>query len=92
MTKKRMIALGILLAAMIGSSAASCDSKYTEPFKDAPRTGNDNMQAMNVIDNSDGFSNIGWKCINHDGVYAAYHGDNTYASIFVVPNDPNCPR
>jgi hypothetical protein len=92
MTKKRMVALGILLAAMIGTSAASCDNKYTEPFKDAPRSGNDNNAPMNVINMSDGFSNLGFKCIGLDGIYDAYHGDHPYGSIFVVPNDPNCPR
>ena len=89
---KRLIAAGLLLVAMVGSSAASCDTKYTEPFKDAPRSGNDNMQAMNVIDMADGFSNLGFKCVGHDGIYDAYHGDHPYGSIFVVPNDPNCPR
>ncbi len=92
MSKKRMAALGVLLAAMIGTSAASCDNKYTEPFKDAPRSYNDNMQPMNVIDMSDGFSNLGFKCVGNDGIYDAYHGDHPYGAIFVVPNDPNCPR
>lgn len=91
MTKKRTAMLGLLLAAMIGTGAASCDdNKITEPFKDAPRSGNDNMQAMNVIDMSDGFSNLGWKCVGHDGIYDAFHSDSPYAAIFVVPNDPNC--
>lgn len=92
MNKKRMLAAGILLAAMVGTSAASCDSKYTEPFKDAPRSGVDNEKAMDVIEMSDGFSNLGFKCVGHDGIYDAYHGDHPYGAIFVVPNDPNCPR
>jgi len=85
--------LGFKIAAILGVlvfALSACDSKYTEPFKDAPRSGKDNGTAMSVIDNSDGFSNIGWKCVGKDGVYAAFHGDHPYASIFVVPNDPNC--
>ena len=88
--KKRLLMLGLLLTAMIGSSAGSCDNKYTEPFKDAPRSGNDHGGAMDVITMSDGFNNIGFKCVGKDGVYDVYHGDKAYAGVFVVPNDPNC--
>jgi hypothetical protein len=89
-TKKKALLAGAVLSAVILTSAASCDNKYTEPFKDAPRSGNDNMDPMNVVDMGDGFSNVGWKCIGKDGVYAAFHGDHTYAAISVVANDPNC--
>lgn len=89
MRKKYVVAA---LSATLLMGLAGCDSKYTEPFKDAPRSGNDNSQPMNVIDMSDGFSNVGWKCSGHDGVYVAYHGDHPYGSIFIVPNDPNCSR
>lgn len=90
MNKRKTAVIAGIIGACIFTGAASCDSKFTEPFKDAPRSGNDDMTPMNVIDNSDGFSNIGWKCILHDGVYEAFHGDRAYASIFIVPNDPNC--
>lgn len=93
MNKKRMAFLGLLLVAMVGSSAASCnDNKYTEPFKDAPRSGHDDASPMSVIQMSDGFNNIGVKCVIHDGIYTTYHGDHPYGSIFIVPNDPNCPQ
>ena len=90
MSKKRIAMLGLLLAAMLSCSAAGCDNKYTEPFKDAPRSGHDDMSPMDVIDMGDGFSNLGFKCKGVDGIYDAYHGDYHYGSIFVVPNDPNC--
>lgn len=90
MDKRKTAVIAGIIGACIFTGAASCDSKYTEPFKDAPRSGNDNMQPMDVIDMSDGFSNLGFKCVDHDGIYDAYHGDHPYGAIFVVPNDPNC--
>lgn len=92
MNRKRTLALAGIIAACVFTGAASCDSKYTEPFKDAPRSGVDNEQPMDVIEMSDGFSNLGFKCIGKDGIYDAYHGDHPYGAIFVVPNDPNCVR
>jgi hypothetical protein len=89
MRTKTIGAVAVLTVAVL-TSVVACDSKYSEPFKDAPRSGVDNESPMNVIEGSDGFSNIGWKCVGLDGVYVAYHGDNKYAAISVVANDPNC--
>jgi len=88
-TRKRMAVGGVMLAVVLLCTGCPHD-KFTEPFADAPRSGQDNGAPMNVIQGADGFSNIGWKCVGADGVYAAYHGDKTYASIFVLANDPNC--
>lgn len=78
-------AIGVLLL-------AGCGDKYTEPFKDAPRSHNDNGAPMDVIRMSDGFSNVGAKCDGPNRVYVAYHGDSKYAALAVVPNDPRCTR
>jgi hypothetical protein len=88
-TKILAIAAGL---AFVLTTAAACDNKFTEPFKDAPRSHHDNNQPMDVINMSDGFSNVGFKCVGPDGVYVAYHGDHTYGSIFVLGNDPRCAR
>ena len=89
-TITRAIAAGAVLVTLL-TTAASCDNKFTEPFKDAPRSHNDNDQPMDVINMSDGFSNVGAKCDGPNRVYVAYHGDHTYAALAVVANDPRCP-
>lgn len=76
-------ALGILLL------ASGC-SKFTEPFKDAPRSHVDNGQPADLIRMPDGFSNAATKCDHGNRIYIAYHGDSGYAAIAVVPNDPSC--
>lgn len=88
-TKTRIIATAAAAAVLL-TTAAGCDSKFTEPFKDAPRSNHDNNQPMDVINMSDGFSNVGAKCDGPNRVYVAYHGDHTYASVSVVANDPRC--
>lgn len=76
---------GVLCLGLIGSMASSCDS-YNEPFKDAPRSYQDNNQKMDVIEGADGFSNIGSKCDGYGGrAFMAYHGGHTYASVADVP-------
>lgn len=65
-------------------------SKYSEPFKDAPRSGHDNGTAADLIRMPDGFSNAATKCDHGNRIYVAYHGDSKYASIAVVPADPTC--
>jgi hypothetical protein len=65
-------------------------AKLTEPFKDAPRTSVTNDQPADTVTMPDGFSNLATKCDHGNRVYVAYHGDNKYASIFVVAQDPTC--
>ncbi|MET9122952.1 hypothetical protein [Streptomyces sp. NPDC004528] len=78
-------------AALLGLGAlAGCDSKTTEPFKDAPRSHVNNGTPMDVVRGSDGFSNVGTKCDHGNRLYVAYHGDNPYAAVAVVPQDPTC--
>jgi hypothetical protein len=69
--------------------AGGC-AKFTEPFKDAPRSKVDNGKPMDVIRMSDGFSNVGAKCDGPNRVYVVYHGDSAYGAIAVVPQDPTC--
>jgi hypothetical protein len=80
------------IAAVLGGTIllAGCGDKYTEPFKDAPRTHNDNGAPADLIRMPDGFSNVATKCDYGNRIYIAYHGGNAYASVAVVPQDPSC--
>ncbi|WP_331732128.1 hypothetical protein OG613_47490 (plasmid) [Streptomyces sp. NBC_00015] len=84
--------------AIVGASAAlalilaGCGAKFTEPFKDAPRSGKENGAPMDLIRMSDGFSNVGNKCDGPNMVYVLYHGDNSYGSLSVVKDDPRCTK
>jgi hypothetical protein len=79
----------IVLAAVlaVGLSVGGC-SKFNEQFKDAPRSGVDNGEPADLIRMPDGFSNAATKCDHGNRLYIAYHGDDGYASIFAVPQDP----
>jgi hypothetical protein len=88
MNRKRItIFTAVAAAAALTISGCSFD-KMTEPFQDAPRTGQVNNSAAQVITMPDGFSNLASKCDGPNRVYVAYHGDRPYASLFVVANDP----
>lgn len=88
-TKIGLGAVGVTAVAAL--SGCSGLGKFTEPFKDAPRSNHDTSNPMDVIQMSDGFSNVGTSCDGHGNrVYVAYHGDKAYASIFVVPQDSSC--
>lgn len=80
-----VVGLGVL-AILTGCAP----DKWNEPFNDAQRSGVENQQPMDVVTMSDGFSNVGTKCDHGNRVYVAYHGDNRYAALAVVPNDPTC--
>lgn len=79
------------LAAAVGLALLSgCGGKFSEPFKDAPRSGKDNGAPADLIRFPDGFSNASTKCDHGNRIYSAYHGDSPYGAIAVVPNDPTC--
>jgi len=88
-TTRRRAAIAAATAATTLALLAGC-AKYTEPFKDAPRSGNDNGAPADLIRFPDGFSNAASKCDGPNRVYVAYHGDSGYAAITVVPADPTC--
>ena len=77
--------------ALVVLSLAGC-SKFTEPFKDAPRSGVDNGQPADLIRMPDGFSNAATKCDHGNRIYISYHGDAASAAIAVVPADPTCAK
>lgn len=77
------------LAGLAFLALSGC-AKFTEPFKDAPRSGVDNGQPADLIRMPDGFSNAATKCDHGNRVYVAYHGDSPYGAIAVVANDPTC--
>lgn len=80
----------VLAVLIVGTGAVAC-GKFSEPFKDAKRSGHDDGTPMDVIRMSDGFSNLGSKCDQYGNrVYVAYHGDSAYASVFVLPQDVTC--
>lgn len=90
MNKKRLISLAALAVGVtIATTAAGCD-KYNEPYRDAPRTNTSNVAPAQVITMPDGFNNLASKCDGPNRVYVVYHGDHTYGSVAVVPNDPRC--
>jgi hypothetical protein len=85
--KRTLVALAAVLGAVL-LSASSCD-KASEPFKDAER-GTTNDKPADTITFPDGFSNAATKCDHGNRVYVVFHGDSTYGSLAVVPNDPTC--
>ncbi len=86
----RWVAAGAAVLTL-GLGATACGDKFTEPFKDAPRSHQDTGTPTDVIRFADGFSNVGTSCDRHGNrVYVAYHGDSAYASIFVLKDDPSC--
>lgn len=88
-THRILLGVGALVLGVGG--VVACDtSKFTEPFKDAPRSGREDGGPMDVIRMSDGFSNLGFKCVDGNGVYVLYHGDKAYGGLFVVAADPRC--
>lgn len=87
MIKKSAAALAALAVAALLLTGCS---KFEEPYKDAPRSGNDNGKAADLVRMPDGFSNLGTKCDHGNRIYVAYHGDSAYAGIAVVAADPTC--
>lgn len=77
------------IAGIVLLTAEGCE-KFTEPFKDAPRSSVDNGAPADLIRMPDGFSNAATKCDHGNRIYVAYHGDFGYASIFVVKDDTSC--
>lgn len=84
------MAAGLASVAVIVLLVVGCGDKYTQPYQDAPRTGNKNEVAADIITNPDGFSNVATKCDHGNRLYVIYHGDGGYGSIAVVANDLTC--
>lgn len=89
-TRRARFAIAASGLAAVAVLATGCD-KFTEPFKDAPRSGMNNGPAE-IITQPDGFGNIASKCDGPNRVYSVYHGDSKYGSIAVVANDPRCTK
>jgi hypothetical protein len=90
-TRTRIVAAAALATA-VALGATGCDrsgTKAQQPFMDAPK-GTINKQPMDIVLMSDGFTNVGSKCDGPNRVYVLFHGDDTYGSVAVVPNDPRC--
>lgn len=91
-TRRKVVALVAAVFLMIGAGVLTgCGEKFSEPFKDAPRSHQDSGNPTDVIRFADGFSNVGTSC-DKDGnrIYVAYHGDSPYAAIFVLEDAKGC--
>lgn len=84
---RAVAAAGLAVGALL---LTGCMDKYQEPYKDAPRSHVDNGAPADLVRMPDGFSNVATKCDHGNRLYTAYHGDNKYAAIAVVPADPSC--
>ena len=86
-----MTVIGVaILIAVIVFLVAGCSGKYTEPYKDAPRSGVTNDDAAETITFPDGFNNLATKCDHGNRVYVTYHSDSPYGAVAVVPNAKGC--
>jgi hypothetical protein len=83
----RVAAVGVVVLNL--ALLSSCTDKVSEPFRDAPRGGT-NSAPMDVIEMSDGFSNVGTKCDHGNRIYVVFKGDAEYGAIAVVTKDPTC--
>lgn len=86
----RRIALSVAGVAVGLIALTGCGDKYTEPFRDAPRSATTNDKPADVIEMPDGFNNLATKCDHGNRVYVTYHGDAGYGSVTVVKGDPTC--
>lgn len=89
MNKRLAAGIGAVTLGAVVLVGCSMD-KFTEPFKDAPRSGRDDGTPMDVIRMSDGFSNVGTKCVGKNRIFVLYHGDKAYGSLAVVGADLTC--
>jgi len=87
--KRFLLPAAVAVIALVLGFCAGC-AKFTEPFKDAPRSGVDNGQPADIVRMPDGFSNAATKCDHGNRVYVVFHGDNPYGTIAVVPKDETC--
>ena len=86
----KRIVVAVVGAGVAVAALAGCGNKASQPWKDSPRSGYVNHDPADLIEMPDGFSNLADKCDHGNRVYVLYHGDSTYGSTFVVPQDPTC--
>lgn len=91
-TRNRVISA--IVGALIALSAllvSGCGwNKVTEPYNDAPVSGQINGPAE-VGSMPDGFNNFAEKCDGHGNrVFVIFHSDSAYGSVFAM-KDPTCP-
>lgn len=89
--RKILGALAVLAVIAIVTFLPGCGDKFSEPFRDAPRSDYTNHEPADVIEFPDGFSNWASKCDHGNRIYSAYHGDSAYAAGMISPQDPTCP-
>ena len=93
MTTRTRIAAATAAVTVFALTATGCSlgsNKSQQPYKDAPRSNSVNRQPMDVIEMSDGFSNVGAKCDGPNRVYVLFHNNDKYGGLAVVANDPRC--
>jgi hypothetical protein len=85
-------ALAVLAVLALVTFLPACGGdKYTEPFRDGPRSETTNRESSDIIEFPDGFSNWATKCDHGNRIYSAYHGDSAYGAGMISPQDPSCP-
>lgn len=91
-SNRKIFSLVAAILLVIGAGfLTGCGDKFSEPFKDAPRSHQDSGNPTDVVRFADGFSNVGTSCDEHGNrVYVAYHGDSPYAAIFVLEDAKDC--
>jgi hypothetical protein len=87
---RRRIALSVAGVSVGLLALSACGDKYSEPFRDAPRSRTTNNAPADVIEMPDGFNNLATKCDHGNRVYVTYHGDSAYGAPAVVKGDPTC--
>lgn len=84
----RKIIIGGVALTAAAVTLTACNSKYTEQFKDAPRSGANTEPAL-TIDMPDGFTNVATKCVGDVRYTVAFHSDGSYAAVSTLL-DPLC--
>jgi hypothetical protein len=82
-----VMALAVTLGLVV--LLAGCGNKFSQPFKDSPRTSQVNNAPAEIIYMPDGFNNLATKCDHGQRIYVSYHGDGSYGFGFAAP-DPAC--
>lgn len=90
-TRKQFI-IGAGIAAISTTLVlAGCGiGKATEPFRDAPTTGQIQNNKATDVTMPDGMNNVSTKCLSKGiRVTVIYHGDGSYGAVSTVA-DPHC--
>lgn len=91
LTRKRITIFLAAVLAAVALVASGCGiGKLTEPFRDAPTTGQLRDNVATDVTMPDGMNNVATKCLSKGiRVTVIYHGDGSYGAVSTVA-DPTC--